>query len=198
MNEGLEAIKRLKWGLDITQEERINLCECIEKELKQAQEDKKVLDIFKSALTAKHTYVLPQDQDPSKDTFAYAFRYLYEITQNDLDEKLRKSLREWVLKNAFPEELKEYQEIKSYMQQYGIENIEELRRVLHNNWVICQKFKTDTANVAKALEIIGDIFTLKEIVVNGKEHYCSLYDRRTHSETPLTKKEYDLLKEILP
>ena len=126
MNECLEAIKRLKWGLDITQEERINLCECIEKELK------------------------------------------------------------------------EYQEIKSYMQQYGIENIEELRRVLHNNWVICQKFKTDTANVAKALEIIGDIFTLKEIVVNGKEHYCSLYDRRTHSETPLTKKEYDLLKEILP
>ena len=53
-------------------------------------------------------------------------------------------------------ELKEYQEIKAYMQQYGIENIEELRRVLHNDWVIRQKFKTDTANVAKALEIIKD------------------------------------------
>ena len=34
MNKGLEELKRLKWGLDITHEERINLCECIEKELK--------------------------------------------------------------------------------------------------------------------------------------------------------------------
>ena len=34
MSKGFEALKRLKWGLDITQEERINLCECIEKELK--------------------------------------------------------------------------------------------------------------------------------------------------------------------
>lgn len=34
MSKALEATKRLKWGLDITQEERINLCECIEKELK--------------------------------------------------------------------------------------------------------------------------------------------------------------------
>lgn len=34
MNKGLEALKRLKWGLDITQEERIGLCECVEQELK--------------------------------------------------------------------------------------------------------------------------------------------------------------------
>ena len=35
MSKELEAVKRLKWGLDITHEERINLCECIEKELKR-------------------------------------------------------------------------------------------------------------------------------------------------------------------
>ena len=34
MSKGLEAIKRIKWELDITLEERINLCEYIEKELK--------------------------------------------------------------------------------------------------------------------------------------------------------------------
>ena len=33
MKVSLEAVKRLKWGLDITQEERINLCECIEEQL---------------------------------------------------------------------------------------------------------------------------------------------------------------------
>lgn len=112
MSKGLEATKRLKWGYAISQEERINLCECIEKELKQAQEDKEVLNIFKNALAIKHTCVLPKEQDQD-DTFSYACRYLFEITQNDIDEKLRKSLREWVLKNAFPKELKALEVIKN-------------------------------------------------------------------------------------
>ena len=37
MSKGLEATKRLKWGYAITREERIYLCECIEKELKEGE-----------------------------------------------------------------------------------------------------------------------------------------------------------------
>ncbi len=40
MSKGLEATKRLKWGYAITHEERINLCECIEKELKEREKYK--------------------------------------------------------------------------------------------------------------------------------------------------------------
>lgn len=42
MSKGLEATKRLKWGLDITHEERINLCECIEKALKEHEQYKSI------------------------------------------------------------------------------------------------------------------------------------------------------------
>ena len=42
MSKELEALKRLKWGLDITQEEHINLCECIEKGLKEHEQHKAI------------------------------------------------------------------------------------------------------------------------------------------------------------
>lgn len=106
------------------------------------------------------------------------------------------------------QELKDYQEIKTYMQQYEIENIEELRCILHNDWVIRQKFKTDTANVAKALEII------KKKKVNTRAFIEILEDEWTweqymdeeddintgghqFSRDRLTQEEYDLLKEVL-
>lgn len=136
MNKGLEEIKRLKWGLDITHEERINLCESIEQELKQAQKDKEILDIFKNALTLKHAYVLPEEKDHSKDAFVCAVQYLYEITQNDLDEKLRKSLREWVLKNAFPKELERLNELEKVFDSLSKENekvMKELSKEIEKN-----------------------------------------------------------------
>ena len=89
-------------------------------------------------------------------------------------------------------ELEEYQEIKNYMQQYGIENVEELRRVLHNNWVICQKFKTDTANVAKALEIIRNIGILRPYETSGGQ--CWL--ETMCDATKITKDNYNSLKEV--
>lgn len=116
MSKGLEVLEKAKNrdGLPLNEnfapitEREI---EIIEKELKQAQEDKEVLNIFRNALAIKHTYVLPKEQKSSDDIFSYSCRYLFEITQYDIDEKVRKSLREWVLKNAFPEELKELNEI---------------------------------------------------------------------------------------
>lgn len=97
------------------------------------------------------------------------------------------------------EELKEYQEIKTYMQQYEISEIEELRRVLHNDWVIRQKFKTDTAYISKALEIIKEknvwfwVFRRTHNVNEYNEKVAMYY-------TPcdsLTEEEYNLLKEVL-
>lgn len=46
MSKGLEATKRLKWGYAITHEERINLCECIEKELKALEILKDMFEVF--------------------------------------------------------------------------------------------------------------------------------------------------------
>ena len=95
------------------------------------------------------------------------------------------------------QELEAYQEIQTYMQQYEISEIEELRRTLHNDWVIRQKFKTDTANVAKALEIIKEKrVDVAELVVS-----CDLkaynYLFRLVEKWQLTQEEYDLLKEVL-
>lgn len=90
-------------------------------------------------------------------------------------------------------ELTEHEEIKTYMQQYEISDIEELRRVLHNNWVIRQKFKTDTANVSKALEIIKNIGILKPYETSGGQ--CWL--ETMCDATKISKETYDLLKEVL-
>ena len=92
-------------------------------------------------------------------------------------------------------ELKDYEELKTYMQQYGTENIEETRRVLHNVWVSRQTFKTDITNVIKALEIIKendvDVTALK-ISINLKQYNC-----KEDGRCPLTQEEYNLLKETM-
>ena len=103
--------------------------------------------------------------------------------------------------DAIEKELKEYQEIETYMQQYGIENIEEIRRVLHNDWVIRQKFKTDTANVVKALEIIKNKKVAYLLIWLMERHTkkCALrlYNEPCDEDRKLTQEEYDLLKEVL-
>lgn len=121
MSKGLEALNKIREGVDTTlwDGNEYDYLDIIEKELKQAEKDKEVLDIFKNALTLKHTCVLPKEQEHSEDVFTYSVMYLYEITQNNLDEKLRKSLREWVLKNAFPKELKALEIIKEKLIDVG-------------------------------------------------------------------------------
>lgn len=120
--------------------------------------------------------------------------------------------------NIIEKALKDYQEIKTYMQQYGIEDIEELRRILHNNWVICQKFKIDTADISRALEIIkekrvdADYFIYTCVVDDWSyEDYLEEYNSTSswficgqHSfgyqgekQPLLTREEYYLLKEVL-
>ena len=187
MNEVLEAVKRLKWGYAITQEEHINLCECIEQELKQAQKDKEMLDIFKNALTVKHTFVLPKEQKSLDDTFSYAFRYLYEITQSNLDEKLRKSLREWVLKNAFPKELKELEERREMMKRF-------------NEACIPMILDNETEKKLKTLEIIKELFDFDfALRFPNNQPMLRITNKRTNEywELPILKETQDLLKEVL-
>lgn len=100
-------------------------------------------------------------------------------------------------------ELTEYQEIKTYMQQYGIENIEELRRVLHNDWVIRQKFKTDTAYISKALEIIikKDVhITLIKSCENADQYNRGLLatmNKTTAKKYHLLDEQFNAVKEVL-
>lgn len=85
----------------------------IEKELKQAEKNEIVLNIFKNALTIEHHDISMVDpHDDSEDIAAYAFKTLTTIRQNELDKGLRQALRELVLKNAFPKELKAFDIIK--------------------------------------------------------------------------------------
>jgi len=115
--------------------------ETIEKELKEKEENEKVLNVFKNALTIEHhdlSMVVPQDDN--EDIVAYAFKTLTTIRQNELDKSLRKALREWVLKNAFPKELKDLEFIKKcfyvsssggvFKTDFGDENIDKLKEVL--------------------------------------------------------------------
>lgn len=108
-----------------------------------------------------------------------------------------------ILDNETEKKLKEHEEIKTYMQQYGIENVEELRRVLHNDWVIRQKFKTDTANVSEALEIIQDKSVNVSLLFNTKSHWdyndhvCRAQIYLQSNSKCLTQDEFNLLKEVL-
>ena len=79
----------------------------IKQTLEQAQEDKEMLDIFKNALTIKH-----DDANVIHNDCGGMIEMIYTIEKNKLNEQLRKSLREWVLENAFPKELKALEIIK--------------------------------------------------------------------------------------
>ena len=87
MYKGLEEIKRLKWGWDITHEERINLCECIEKELKDYEQLKEDYEILKESYDA---------QCFSKDTIDN-LRTLCDKLQKVLDIIKSKYVDLWLL-----------------------------------------------------------------------------------------------------
>lgn len=182
MSEGLEALKRITLkDFILNNDSSLNDIKIIEKELKQAQEDREVLNVFKNALTIKHTYVFPEEQKSSDDTFSYACRYLLEITQNDIDEKLRKSLREWVLKNAFPEELKDKEKQDHY--------IKTLEDRLNNAETTYSRYK-------RVLQLsISKQVNWKLLAWSKKlEEYN---DNVLDISMKLIKEEYDLLKEVL-
>ena len=120
MNKGLEALKKIKKvacgyeGLAYLEEIYEEEVDVIEKELKEHEKDKKMLEIFKNALTIEH-HEIPLELINSSDIHEFISGITKQITtikENELDKKLRKSLREWVLKNAFPKELKALEIIK--------------------------------------------------------------------------------------
>ena len=119
MSKGLEALKKIQDELyghydfkDISDYSKEQL-EIIEKELKEAEEDKEVLEIFKNALTIEHHEPMLIEHNDSEDVISYTVRTLFTIKQQELDKSLRKALREWVLKNAFPKELKALEIIRN-------------------------------------------------------------------------------------
>lgn len=77
----------------------------IEKALEQAEENEKVLDIFKNALTIEHQPISVEPLD-DKNFVGSLVRSISTIRTNELDKSLRETLRKWVLKNAFLKELK--------------------------------------------------------------------------------------------
>ena len=103
----------------------------IEKELKQAEENEKVLNICKNALTIEHHDLSMADlHDDSEDIVAYFVRQFFTIKQNELDKSLRQSLREWVLKNAFPKELKALEIISEAYGNYANHKISEYELIM--------------------------------------------------------------------
>lgn len=117
MNKGLKAlqfVKELPHANGGPVGIYTNKWDIIEKELKQAEENEKLLNVFKNALTIErkpinNIYSFKKDRE---DCISSLASEIIEIKQNELNEKLRKSLREWVLKNAFPKELKRLEELE--------------------------------------------------------------------------------------
>lgn len=80
--------------------------------LKKMQEDKEMLNIFKNALTIERDIPPELEIKESEKGCSYVFKEAVKIHENRIEEMLKKSLREWVLKNAFPKELKALDIIK--------------------------------------------------------------------------------------
>lgn len=101
MNKGLEATKRLKWGYAITREERINLCECIEKELKRLEQleimysnsviegakQKKALEIIKNKGVFVHLLQQSQNVEEYNSLMLIAFKKMAERDYKGAVEK---------------------------------------------------------------------------------------------------------------
>lgn len=196
----LEALKQLKnykeltYVANITGYEKVNrklayndelkqLFCIIEQALKQAQEDKEMLSVFKNALTIKR-----DDANVVHNECGGMIEMIYTIEKNKLNEQLRKSLREWVLENAFPKELKELEERREMMRRF-------------NEACVPMILDNETEKKLRALEIIEkkevDVALLK--LSENVERYNAQI-KLTHLTIPyfeLTPKEYDLLKEVL-
>ena len=134
MSKGLKALEKIdhticmnnlenniKWDIDkydhcacVNIEDFVECYEIIEKELKQAEENEKLLNIFKNALTIEHHDYPMVELDHNEDSVNYFVKQFYTIKQNELDKSMREALREWVLKNAFPKELKAFDIIRKY------------------------------------------------------------------------------------
>jgi len=201
----LEALKQLKnykeltYVANITGYEKVNrklayndelkrLFCIIEQAIKQAQKDKEMLGIFKSALTIEHDLSTPSFTPLEKDKPFNASAIITEtikIKQNELDEKLRKSLREWVLKNAFPKELKRLKELERTFDALSKDDEKakkELSKEIEKN---------------RALEIIKEKGIILQFI---KETYTvEQYNAGVFGTLvkPLTQEEYNLLKEEL-
>jgi len=100
--EALEYLKREYEYLTLRDEELFDIIE----------QDLKALDIFKNALTIEHHEYSQVKIDPADDSVVGLVKQLYQIKQNEIDKDMRKALREWVLKNAFPKEMKMLDVIK--------------------------------------------------------------------------------------
>ena len=117
MSKGLEALKDIKETIayfGAYTEKAIEGCNIIEEELEQAKENEEMLNVFKNALTIEHKTInnIHAFKKDREGCISGLVSEIIEIKQNELDEKLRKSLREWVLKNAFPKEAKALEIIK--------------------------------------------------------------------------------------
>lgn len=125
MNKELEALEKInhticlnnlehniKWALD-----KYDNCDCrdftefakcydtIETALKQAEENEKLLNVFRNALTIERDIPPELEIKESEKGCSYVFKEAVKIHENRIEEMYKKSLREWVFKNAFPKEL---------------------------------------------------------------------------------------------
>lgn len=101
MSKGLEALEKLRETLSYEMDgiNFMNEVETIEKDLK-------MLDIFQGALTIEHHEPITVEHNHNNDTVELFVKQAYEIRKNQIEKDMRQALREWVLKNAFPKEIK--------------------------------------------------------------------------------------------
>lgn len=91
----------------------LNQCQTIKEWAEMMQNKLKLLDAFRNALTIEHhDYPFAEFNNPLDDDISYLAKKLYVVKQNEMDKDIKSNLREWVLKNAFPKELKELKIIK--------------------------------------------------------------------------------------
>ena len=166
MSKGLEAKNRLvnKCSEYLTLSIDHQVAEdflTIEKELKQAEENKEMLNVFKNALTIERKPI-NNIHAFKKDFVGGLASEIIEIKQNELDIKLRSNLREWVLKNAFPKELKALEIIKNK----GV-NARYLIYIISYQGLDYEEYKESFEEYSDLLLTKEEYDLLKEVLNNG-------------------------------
>ena len=143
MNKGLLSVKELREVDGFTRKAMNKRLNVIEKTIK---EQENIIKIFKNALTIGYRppKVVSIECD-DKDMMGYAIETIAEVQQQQVNDKVRKALREWVIKNSIPSELKiilnkrvdvndllGYVDLKSY-NEYVIACDDTKERVLTEN-----------------------------------------------------------------
>ena len=102
------------------------------------EKDLQMLDIFQGALTIERHEPIMVEHNHSNDAVELFIKQTYKIKENQIEKDICQKLREWVLKNAFPKELKALEIIKkkkvNVFWLFNSKDVDEYNSAFYQEW----------------------------------------------------------------